>query len=537
VTERRTSPASREDASRPASRPSGVSWAAAVADRERARVSIVFKLIASTVVLVAVVLVSGVTLWIQSETRSMRRLKRQEARAFAVAMSGAWSNELIDENWNQIRHQLRTVLTRSADYVYVIVSDERRGGRIVAAVPEELVGHHVPDLIRLAETERALATGEQERVGDVVLLRDVVFPAETVRAERGEQVVEVASDITFEGRRIGVLRVGISLRRIDGARDEIVRNALIGGAFVLLLGVLGAWFVARRITSPVLELEESAARMAAGDLAHRSTVASSDEIGSLSQAFNRMADVLERSFARLRGTVAAFERFVPRKFLAVIAPEGIENIQVGARQEREMTILFCDIRGYTSLSEASTPEEMFDLLNEYLAEMGGAIEAHGGFIDKYIGDAIMALFDETHTDGAIDAALAMRLRLADFNLRRAERGLRPIDVGIGIHRGRCIMGTVGFSSRIDSTVIGDAVNLASRVEGLTKQYDADVLVTGAVVDGLEHPRAYALRIVDKEARAKGKDVTFVLWAVDDRTSVLPGGLEPFTSIDRSIPGE
>jgi class 3 adenylate cyclase len=169
--------------------------------------------------------------------------------------------------------------------------------------------------------------------------------------------------------------------------------------------------------------------------------------------------------------------------------------------------------------------------------MGGAIEAHGGFIDKYIGDAIMALFDESHTDGAIDAALAMRRRLADFNLRRAERGLRPIDVGIGIHRGRCIMGTVGFSSRIDSTVIGDAVNLASRVEGLTKQYDADVLVTGAVVDGLEHPRAYALRIVEKEARAKGKDVTFVLWAVDDRTSVLPGGLEPFTSIDRSIPGD
>ncbi|MBX7191997.1 MAG: adenylate/guanylate cyclase domain-containing protein [Sandaracinaceae bacterium] len=516
-------------------RRSGVSWEAAMADREKARVSIVFKLIASTALLVAVVLVSCVTLWIQSETRSMRRLKRQEARAFAVAMSGAWSNELIDENWNQIRNQLRTVVTRSPDYVYVLLSDERRGGRIVAAVPDEYVGHHVPDLVRASDTEHQLVASEEERLAEVVLLRDVEWPQGHVRAHRGDEVVEVASDMTFEGRRIGVLRVGISLRRIEGARDEIVKNAVVGGLVVLLLGMLGAWLVARRITGPVLALEESAARMAAGDLAHRSPVASSDEIGSLSRAFNRMADVLERSFARLRGTVAAFERFVPRKFLAVIAPQGIENIQVGARQERVMTILFCDIRGYTSLSEASTAEQMFDLLNDYLAEMGTAIEENGGFIDKYIGDAIMALFDDVHTDRAIDAALAMRMRLLEFNLRRAEKGLRPVDVGIGIHRGSCIMGTVGFSSRIDSTVIGDAVNLASRVEGLTKQYHADVLVTGAVVEGLEHRDRYALRLVDEAARAKGKDLTFRLYAVDDRTSVLPEGLTPFASMDGPPP--
>ena len=520
---------------RTSSRPSGFSWAAAMADREKARVSIVLKLIVSTALLLAVVLISCVNLWIQSETHSMRRLKRQEARAFAVAMSGAWSNELIDENWNQIRNQLRTVLMRSPDYVYVIVSDDRRDGRIIAAVPDEYVGHHVPDLVRLADTERALTESAEERLSEVVLLHDVVWPEETLRARRGEEVVEVASDIMFEGRRVGVMRVGISLRRVEGARYEIMKNATVGGLLVLVLGVLGAWLVARRITGPVLALEESAARMAAGDLAHRSIVAGSDEIGSLSRAFNRMADVLERSFARLRGTVDSFERFVPRKFLAVIAPDGIENIQVGARQERVMTILFCDIRGYTSLSESSTAEQMFDLLNEYLHELGTAIEENGGFIDKYIGDAIMALFDEPHTDRAIDAAIGMRKRLADFNARRAEKGLRPVDVGIGIHRGSCIMGTVGFQSRIDSTVIGDAVNLASRVEGLTKQYHADVLVTAAVVEGLEHPKAYALRIVDEAARAKGKDVTFKLYAVDDRVSVVPEGLAPYVSMDGPPP--
>jgi hypothetical protein len=222
------------------SRPSGFSWAAAMADREKARVSIVLKLILSTALLVAVVLVSCVSLWVRSETHSMRRLKRQEARAFAVAMSGAWSNELIDENWNQIRNQLRTVLMRSPDYVYVIISDDRRDGRIIAAVPDEYVGHHVPDLVRLSVTERALTESETERLTEVVLLHDVEWPEGTVRAHRGEEVVEVASDIVFEGRRVGVLRVGISLRRVEGARNEIMKNATVGGLFVLVLGVLGA---------------------------------------------------------------------------------------------------------------------------------------------------------------------------------------------------------------------------------------------------------------------------------------------------------
>jgi adenylate cyclase len=518
VTDRLTVPS---DIARATGSSPRVSGSDALGGRAKPRISIVAKLIASTALLLAVVLVSCVSLWVRSETRSVRRLKRQEARSFAVAMGGAWSNELIDENWSQIRVQLGSVVLRNPDYVYVLLSDERRGGRIVAAVPETYVGHHVPDLVRASDTEHALHASEEERLAEVRLLRDVEWPEGTLRARRGEEIVEVAADIVFDGRRVGVLRVGISLRRVEAARAQIVRDAFFAGVVVLLVGVLGAWFVALRITRPILALEESATRMAAGDLAHRSSVGAGDEIGSLSLAFNRMADVLERSFARLRGTLAAFERFVPRKFLAVIAPAGIENIQVGARQERVMTILFCDIRGYTSLSESSTAEQMFDLLNGYLAEMGTAIEENGGFIDKYIGDAIMALFDDPHTDRAIEAALAMRRRLSEFNLRRRDAGLSPIDIGIGIHRGSCIMGTVGFRSRIDSTVIGDAVNLASRVEGLTKQYEADVLVTGAVVEGLEHRDRYALRLLDGAARAKGKGLTFELYAVEDRLSVLP----------------
>jgi adenylate cyclase len=255
--------------------------------------------------------------------------------------------------------------------------------------------------------------------------------------------------------------------------------------------------------------------MAAGDLQHRAPIERQDEIGAVATAFNGMADNLDRSFARLRGTLASFERFVPRKFLHVVAAEGIENIQVGTRATRVVTILFCDIRGYTALSESTSAEQMFHFLNEYLPEMGGAIDAHGGFIDKYIGDAIMALFDDDHADGAIEAALEMRRRLFELNRRRRERGEVEIEIGIGVHRGEVVMGTVGFASKMESTVIGDPVNLASRIEGLTKEYGAAILVSDAVLRALSRPERFAISCVAEGVRVRGKGEPVSLHAVAD----------------------
>jgi len=479
----------------------------------RPRFSIGLRMMLGTVGLVAGVLATLAISWVASESRLVRRLQRNEAESFAVAMSGAWSNELIDGNWNQIRGQFRDVARESGELVYLLVTDERRGGRIVAAFPEDLIGHHVPDVVPREVTERARSTEEGPRLSETFLLRDVEH-AGARRGLRGERVIDVAADIVFERRRVGVLRVGISLRALAAARQRVLREAGLVGVLALLVGILGAFVLARQITGPIRELEESAARMAAGDLTHRSAIARTDEVGLLARAFNRMADALDRSFHRLRGTLRSFERFVPRKFLGVIAPEGIEKIQVGNHATRTITILFSDIRGYTSISESSTAIEMFELLNEYLGEMGEAIDAHGGFIDKYIGDAIMALFDDEHADGALRASLAMRERLVAFNARRVAAGKMPIDIGIGLHRGEVVMGAVGFSARIDSTVIGDAVNLASRVEGLTKQYGVDILVTDAVKRALQEPGAFRLRMLDAAAKVKGKDEAVVLHALD-----------------------
>ncbi|MFM6158885.1 MAG: adenylate/guanylate cyclase domain-containing protein, partial [Sphaerospermopsis kisseleviana] len=226
-----------------------------------------------------------------------------------------------------------------------------------------------------------------------------------------------------------------------------------------------------------------------------------------------MSATLQISFSKLQKTLVSFEKFVPDKFVSVIAPEGVENITVGVAATRKMTILFCDIRGYTSMSEAMHPMEIFLFLNNYLASMGKAIDDAGGFIDKYIGDAIMALFDDDSTDCALKAAILMIQALDKFNYERSQKGLPIVSIGIGIHRGTVVMGTVGFSSRIDSTVIGDAVNVASRIEGLTKQYKCNVLITESVVKSLYNPELFSLRLVDESVKVKGKDQAISIYEV------------------------
>jgi class 3 adenylate cyclase len=195
---------------------------------------------------------------------------------------------------------------------------------------------------------------------------------------------------------------------------------------------------------------------------------------------------------------------VPGRFLKVIAADGIENIQVGVASTRTITILFADIRGYTSMSEQMTPLETFTLLNDYLACMGQVINNTGGFIDKYIGDAIMALFEDETTGCALHAAVAMQQTLKVFNEERLRKTQPTIKIGIGIHRGEVVMGTIGFTSRIESTVIGDAVNVAARVEGLTRKYDCPILVTESVVTALRSPDTFKLRLVDDSVKVKGK---------------------------------
>ena len=176
-----------------------------------------------------------------------------------------------------------------------------------------------------------------------------------------------------------------------------------------------------------------------------------------------------------------FEKFVPKQFLQRIALDGLEALKPGNVLASRITILFSDLRSFTTISEGMTAKDLFALLNEYLAQMQGPIDHFGGFVDKFIGDAIMALFDQessAQAEAAVSAAIGMQRQLVEWNHNRQGPPSFPITSGIGIHTGMVMLGTLGSTTRMDSTVIGDAVNLASRLEGLTKQYGVRIIVSG-----------------------------------------------------------
>ena len=176
-------------------------------------------------------------------------------------------------------------------------------------------------------------------------------------------------------------------------------------------------------------------------------------------------------------TNVAYARFVPAEFLEMLGRESIIEVRRGDQIEKEMTILFSDIRSFTDLSEKMTPAATFAFINDYLERMAPLVHSNGGIIDKYIGDAIMALYP-TGASAAIQSAVDMQRELRRYNESK-QNGL--IRAGIGIHSGRLMLGMIGDERRMDGTVISDAVNLASRLEGLTKLYRTDILASGATI--------------------------------------------------------
>jgi two-component system sensor histidine kinase ChiS len=179
-----------------------------------------------------------------------------------------------------------------------------------------------------------------------------------------------------------------------------------------------------------------------------------------------------------------FRLFVPEQYLDRIAPRGVESIQLGNAREEEITVLFCDIRGFTAIAESQSARETFEWLNAFFSRMSQAITAHHGFVDKFLGDAILAVFDrsEHHAEDALNAAVTMLQSLGEFNLGLDRYNLeQPVTVGMGIHTGIGVMGTVGSNERMDSTVIGDVVNTAARLEELTKLYNCAILASSTTV--------------------------------------------------------
>ncbi|MCU7553340.1 adenylate/guanylate cyclase domain-containing protein [Alteromonas sp. ASW11-19] len=215
-----------------------------------------------------------------------------------------------------------------------------------------------------------------------------------------------------------------------------------------------------------------------------------------------------------------FQKFVPRQFVDHLAKQGSQHLELGHADEDEVAILFCDIRGFTGLSEQMTPQELMNFLNSYFLRMNGPIHQNRGFIDKFIGDAIMALFD--HPGGmpqdkardALHAAIDLRKALAIYNQHRNNSGYSAINVGVGIHFGPVILGTVGSDDRMDTTVIGDSVNIAYRLESLAPRYNADIVVSAQLLSTVQSSTGFTTRLLDW-VRVKGRQAPIEIYEVLD----------------------
>jgi class 3 adenylate cyclase len=222
----------------------------------------------------------------------------------------------------------------------------------------------------------------------------------------------------------------------------------------------------------------------------------------------RRSQLLVEAYAReteatnlvLTKTNAAFSRFVPHEFLGYLNKEKIIDVSLGDNAQKEMTVLFSDIRNFTTISEKLSPEENFIFINTYLEIMGPIVREHGGFIDKYIGDAIMALFP--HADDAVKTAVAMLQQIPNCGNGEYlnDTALR---IGIGLNTGHLMLGTIGETGRMEGTVISDAVNMASRIEGLSKEYGANLLISQATMNRLKHPEEFKYRCIG-HIQVKGK---------------------------------
>ena len=239
-----------------------------------------------------------------------------------------------------------------------------------------------------------------------------------------------------------------------------------------------------------------------------------DEKNKELQSYNELLEerVKERT-AELAELNEIYERFVPREFLNLLEKESILEIRLGDQVRHKMTVMFADIRGWTSLLERMTPQEAFSFINAYLRRVSPRVKECHGFIDQYYGDGVMALFSGP-PDDAVKAAVAMHEAVGQYNKEREQEGFGPIGIGVGLHYADLMLGIIGSEDRMQGAVVADAVNLAARIEGLTRLYDSTITLSDETLSQMKDPDTYKYRFVDK-VRVKGKDNPVTVYEVFD----------------------
>ena len=253
------------------------------------------------------------------------------------------------------------------------------------------------------------------------------------------------------------------------------------------LVVITSMYIRRTIKKAVKAVE----KIADGDLTARINYKSKDELGDICSQVNQMGQSLETLFKEKDKTESFYYKFVPEKFRELLGKESFTDLSLGDASSRELTVLFCDIRSFSINSEIMTAKENFAFVNVVYGKAGPIIRKNNGFVDKYIGDAVMALFEDP--DDAVRCGQELYQAIVLDPETAKELNVSSIKIGIGVHTGMAMIGIVGESERLSGTVISETVNLSSRLETLTKQYKTGMLVSKDTVDRLADPDSLGLR--------------------------------------------
>ncbi len=294
-----------------------------------------------------------------------------------------------------------------------------------------------------------------------------LIPTESGSSDLSDSILQIPS-------------IGVVLELIPALISLWFSAVLVG--FFIIIALIMSDSIRKGITRPQEMLVQRMSKVQEGNYDLHTTVYTNDEIGQLKASFNEMLDgLIQREFIK-----DTFGKFMSIEISRQIIEEG--KINLGG-EEVEATVLFSDIRNFTSMSEAMTPAEVVAFLNDFFSYTVTPILEQNGVVNKYIGDCIMALFgvpakSDDHADRALEAALGMREALASYNISRRSNDLPPVKIGIGMHTGKLVAGNIGAPERIEYTVIGDTVNVASRIESQTKNLDAVILISQSVYDRL-----------------------------------------------------
>ncbi|MBR1162676.1 adenylate/guanylate cyclase domain-containing protein [Bradyrhizobium elkanii] len=412
---------------------------------------------------------------------NIRALERSLAmRRMMMAKMQAPGEDSGYESARKAFEEIEPLIKREADAARTLIdaiiadpstpSDNAALGRL-----DDRIDNAVNDLLMRLNAENKTLL-DQIEAKDFAAAKATTLRADGLRDDFNTRIEGIRSDM--------LAQVASAAAKVMSAQQRAIIISGVVTAIAAILGFVFAMLVGSGITRPVMRLLESTREVEAGRLDGAITITTQDEIGQLSAAFNRMIETLRHN-QRIRET---FGRYInPR-----IAEGLLEQPAIAATegQRRVMTVMFCDMKGFTSLSEGVTPSGLVKIMNLYLSTMSAPVHAHRGIIDKYIGDAIMAYWGAPFVEEAEQthlAALAAIDMIGQVNQLRKDLpellGVRVIpadcDIRIGIATGEALVGSIGSEFMMSYTVLGDTVNLASRLEGANKFYGSRSLISEA----------------------------------------------------------